>query len=301
MKEKVLITGGSGLIGGNLTRLLQEEGYEVVHLSRSVNSKFGVKTYVWDIPNGTMDSSALVNVSYIVHLAGAGISDKPWSYKYRKEIVKSRIDGIPILLKAVQQQNSPLKAFISASGVNYYGSQSMDENISEDNTPGDDFLAKTCLYWENYADKFSDITRVVKFRTGIVLDSNKGAFPKISEPFKYGFGAVLGSGKQYMSWIHVDDICQMYLHAIQNSLVEGSYNACAPQATSNIQFSQTLSQVLKKKMWLPKIPSGVIKIIFGLMSDIILFGNHCPSDKIIKTGFKFKFTDLKAALNSLIK
>ena len=297
--EKVLITGGSGLIGGALTKLLQQEGYEVVHLSRSKNSKHGVTTFVWDLKNKTIENGALRDVNYIVHLAGAGVSDKQWTYKYRKTIVKSRIDGIPLLLEAAKKESANLKAFISASGVNYYGSQSILKDLSEDTPPGDDFLAKTCVYWENYADKFLEITRVVKLRTGIVLDKAQGALPRLAEPIKYNFGAALGSGKQYMPWAHIEDIAGMYLFAIQNNQMKGAYNAVAPEKIKHKQFIRTIAKHLDKKLWLPNIPAFVVKMIFGLMADILLYGNHCSSQKIEQAGFSFKYRNFNEAVKSL--
>ncbi len=300
-KEIVIITGGSGLIGGHLTQLLQKEGFEVRHMSRSVNSKYGVKTFVWDLKQKTIDDNALKDVDYIIHLAGAGITDKPWTNKFRKLIVTSRIDGIPLIKNALLKLNHQPKAFISASGINIYGSQSILENVTEEFPAKDDFLAKTCVYWENYTDTLSDITRVVKLRTGIVLDKHQGALPKLSESFKYGMGAALGSGKQFMSWIHIEDLCQMYLFAIKNEHINGAYNACSDEKITNEQFSETLAQVIRKKMWLPKIPSWFLKVLFGDMADIFLYGNHCTSKKIQNEGFKFKYNQLKSALIHLLE
>lgn len=299
MKEKVLITGGSGLIGGKLTRLLQSEGYEVSHLSRSVNSKYGVKTHVWDLKKMTIDKDALDDVNFIVHLAGIGITEKPWTNKFRLEIVRSRIDGITLLKNLIEEKNIKLKAFVSASGVNYYGSKTIINNVTEDFAPAEDFLAKTCVYWENYADKLADLTRVVKLRTGIVLDSNSGAYPKLSESFKYRMGAVLGSGKQYMPWIHIDDVCRMYLYALKNSEIKGSYNAVAPECPTNNDFSISLAKSLNKKMWLPSVPSTLLKIIFGDMADLFLYGNEVKADKIIESGFQFKYPKLKPCFEDL--
>lgn len=299
MKKKVLITGGSGLIGSHLTRLLLSENYEVVHLSRSVNSKLGVKTYKWDIKEGYIDENAFEGVNYIVHLAGAGITDKPWTFKYRKEIVKSRIDGIPLIRSIIEKNNLKIDAFISSSGVNYYGSQSILDNVDESYPPGDDFLAKTCVYWENYADRLSDLTRIVKLRTGIVLDSKKGAYPKLSEPFKYGLGMPLASGTQYMPWIHIHDLCQLYLFAIENEKLKGNYNACAPEGITNQQFSLSLAKSFNKKLWLPKLPKFLLKVIFGDMGDIFIYGNNISSKKIQNEGFKFKYPKLELALQSL--
>ena len=301
MKEKVLITGGTGMIGSRLTHLLIFEGYDVVHLSRSINSKLGVKTFEWNLKNKTIDTSALNGVDYVIHLAGAGISDKPWTNKYRKEIVTSRIDGISLIKDLIEEKSIKLKAFISASGVNYYGSKSIRNNVTEEDEAGDDFLARTCVYWENYADKLMPFTRVVKLRTGIVLDAKQGAYPKLSEPFKYGFGMALGSGEQYMPWIHIDDLCQMYLHAIKTDSMSGSYNACIPKTPTNMEFSKAISKTKNKRMWLPNLPSFIIKIIFGDMADLFLYGNECLPDKVIEAGFSFKYSKLKDALGEISK
>lgn len=295
-KEKILITGGGGFIGKHLTKLLIDEGYEIVHVSRTINSKAGVKTYVWDLKKKYIDPKALENVNYIIHLAGAGIADKPWTYKRKKEIVTSRIDGIPILLDEVKKQNAPLKAFISASGINYYGTKTLEKIYSENDQPGEDYLAQTCVYWENYADRFKDVCRVVKLRTGVVFAKNEGAIKKMSEPFKYGLGAAIGSGKQYMPWIHINDLCRMYLHAIKNSNLNGAYNACAPQHITNKELSYAIATSLNKKLWLPNVPAFMLKLIFGEMADMLLEGSKCSSDKIRSTGFEFNFQNIDKAI-----
>lgn len=292
-KEKIVITGGSGFVGKHLTKLLLSEGYYVVHLSRSVNSKAGVKTYEWNIKKKTVDVRALENASHIIHLAGAGVADKPWTYKRKLEIVKSRIDGIPVLLEAVQKNNIALKSFITSSGINYYGTKTSEHIYTESDQAGDDFLAKTCVYWENYADKFSPVSRVVKLRTGVVLDKNEGALVKMMEPFKYGLGAAIGSGQQYMPWIHVDDLCRMYLHAIKNTTLNGAYNACAPQHITNTDITKHIAKFLNKKLWLPNVPSFIMKLLLGDMAGILLQGSRCSCDKIISTGFVFEKDSLE--------
>lgn len=296
VKEKILITGGSGFIGKHLTKLLIQEGFDVVHVSRTLNSKTGVKTFVWDFKRKYVDPKALENVSYIIHLAGAGIADKPWTYKRKKEIVTSRIEGIPILLEEVKKQNLPLKAFISASGINYYGTKTSEKIFTEDDSVGEDYLAQTCLYWENYADRFKEKCRVVKLRTGVVFGQHEGALQKMKEPFRYGLGTSLGTGSQYMPWIHIDDLCNMYLHAIKNN-IEGSFNACNPQHITNKELSIAIAKSLNKKLWLPNVPKFVLKLIFGEMADMLLEGSRCSSEKILSTGFEFKYSDIEKAIS----
>ena len=291
---KVLITGGSGLIGNRITQLLLKQEVEVVHLTRYRNSKSGVKTYEWNWENGTIDSKCFKDVTHIIHLAGANISDKAWTTKQKRILVKSRVHTTRLLFNNIQQMDK-LEAFISASGIGYYGARNSDSIFDEESSPYDDFIAKCCIQWEKSADLFERQSRVVKLRTGIVLDKNKGAIPKISSSVKNGFGAPLGKGNQFMPWIHIDDIAQLYIYALTHKM-EGVYNAVSSQHTTNREITTELALQLNKKIRLKKIAPFFIKTAYGEMADLFLNGSRVSNQKLLQTGFTFQYPTLKEAL-----
>ncbi len=193
------------------------------------------------------------------------------------------------------------KAFISASAIGYYGAITAEKVFYETDLPASDFLGETCRLWEQSADKFKNSdTRVVKIRTGVVLAEQGGALSKMIVPVKLGFGSAIGSGKQYMPWIHIDDLCNIYIKAIEDIQMSGAYNAVAPQHTTNVEFTRALASILKKPFWFPAIPAFMLKMIFGEMAEMLLRGSRVSSEKIIKAGYKFKFANLQAALTDLL-
>jgi len=294
---KVLITGGSGLIGNRITKLLLEQNTEVVHLTRHRNSKSGVKTYEWNWENGTIDFKCFSDVTHIIHLAGAGIADRAWTTKQKRFLVKSRVHTTRLLFEYVQSLDK-LEAFISASGIGYYGARNSEEIFTEESLPYGDFIAKCCIQWEKAADLFKPVSRVVKLRTGIVLDKEHGAIPKMSSSIKKGLGAPLGNGNQYMPWIHIDDIAQLYIHALKSDM-KGVYNAVSNQHTTNRDFTLEHAAQLNKKIRLKKIPPFFIKTIYGEMADLFLTGSRVSNDKLLASGFEFKYPDLKGALENI--
>lgn len=303
MTKKVLITGGTGLVGTALTELLVEKDYAVTILTRDKNrtSKHPNIAYsYWDINKGVIDKDELLSANYMVHLAGAGIADKPWSEKRKKEILDSRVEPIQLIHKGLKNNPHELKAFISASGVGYYGAIITNTIFEETAPAANDFLGKTCLLWEQAVDELNDLSiRTVKLRTGIVLAKNGGALPKMMQPFKFGLGAALGSGKQIMPWIHIDDLAQLYVAAIENDSFNGAYNAIAGNVSNN-HFSKTLSKCMKKSFWLPNVPGFMLKLFLGEMAVILLEGSAASNQKLLQTGFKLKFTDLEEALMKLV-
>ena len=301
--KKVLITGGTGLVGTALTELLVEKGYSVTILTRDKNrnSKHPNIAYsFWDIDKGIIDKDELLSANYIVHLAGAGIADKPWSANRKKAILDSRVDPIKLIYNSLKNNAHQLKAFISASGVGYYGAITTNTIFDEKASAANDFLGKTCLQWEQAVDEIAELPiRTVKLRTGIVLAKNGGALPKMMQPFKFGLGAALGSGKQIMPWIHIDDLAQFHVAAIENDNFNGAYNAIAGNA-SNKDFSKTLSKAINKPFWLPNVPSFMLKLFLGEMAVILLEGSAVSNQKLLQTGFKLHFSDLEVALKELV-
>lgn len=298
--EKVIITGGSGLVGIPLTKLLMENGYEVVHLTRKKNSKAGVPTFVWNYQNDFIEEGALENASHIIHLAGESIGEGRWTDNRKKAILESRTKTAEFLFKKVKENNIQLKSFISASGISFYGTVTTQNIFKEEDPQGSDFAAQVVIEWEKSVDLFQDVCRVVKLRTGIVLDFNGGALKKMYGPVKWGIGSALGTGKQFIPWIHIDDMCEMYLFALKNN-ISGSYNAVAPEHSTNEEFIKWVGKVSGHKIWMPKVPVFVLRLMFGEMSMIVLQGSRISCEKIEKEGFQFKFRELRKSLENIFE
>lgn len=299
---KVLITGGSGLIGSRLTQLLKEKNIEVVHLSRSPSSKFGIKVYEWSWKKKEINENCFNGVTDVIHLAGAGIADKPWTMSRKHEIIKSRVETANLIFESLKKLNRTLNSYISASGIGYYGAITTDKVFSENDAPHDDFIAKSCIYWEKSADQFTELSsRVVKIRTGVVLDKKSGALAKMDKTIKYGIGAPIGTGKQAMPWIHIDDIANLYLEVLLDNTYNGVYNAVAPEQVTNEEVTKEIAAILKRPLFLPKVPAFVLRTIYGELSDIILKGSHVSPGKLLNSGFEFKFPILKQALEDVYK
>lgn len=302
MKENVLISGGSGFIGKQLTNLLIENGFSVSILSRSDKQNTSdISYYKWDVPTRFIEEESVLKADYIIHLAGENIAEKPWTAKRKEEIVQSREESVQLIYEVLKKNHKKLDAFISASGVGIYGALNGEEICTENTAPVNDFLGSTCQKWEAAADTIADLgIRVLKIRTGLVLGKDDGFLKKLIPIFKYRLGAALGSGKQYMPWIHVDDLCAIYLEAIKNKNSTGVYNAAIFDNTTNTVFSKTLAKVYGYSIWLPNVPAFLIKMALGEMAQIILTGRRVSSEKIEKTGFQFRFVNLEQALRDCL-
>jgi len=294
--EKVLITGGSGLIGRRLSFLLKSRGYEVRILSRSNNPKNNYKTFVWNVSEQYINDSAFEGLKHIIHLAGAGIADKRWSEKRKKEIIASRVASTNLLYNSVKRLKTPLNSFISASATGYYGAITSETIFEEKDKPAKDFLGKVCSLWEDSIFQFNEIKiRTVALRTGIVLSKDGGALKKMKTPIITS----LGNGKQYMPWIHIDDLCELYIKAIEDEQFKGAFNAVSPEHISNLSFSKKISKIFNYPFLALGAPSLILQIVFGEMSTIILNGSRISANKIKQAGFKFKFENLEKALKNL--
>ena len=288
----ILVTGGTGLIGSNLCNLLKSKGHNVLILSRGKTKKTNV--FHWDIEKKHIDNEAIINADYIIHLAGAGIADKRWTKSRKKQLIASRVDSTNLLFEKVKELNPNLKGFISASGIGFYGAITSKKIFQENDAPNNDFLSKICILWEKEVYKFNSLNiRTVVLRTGVVFSKEGGALEKIIKPIKLGAGASLGSGKQYMPWIAMEDLCNMYVSAIENIEIKGIYNAVAPEHITNEELTKSIAKTLKKPLWLPNIPSFFLKIILGELAVILLEGSRVSSEKIKKTGFNFLFPTIK--------
>jgi uncharacterized protein (TIGR01777 family) len=294
--EKVLITGGSGLIGRRLSFLLKSRGYEVRILSRSNNPKNNYKTFVWNVSEQYINDSAFEGLTHIIHLAGAGIADKRWSEKRKKEIIASRVASTNLLYNTVKRLKTPLNSFISASATGYYGAVTSETIFEEKDKPAKDFLGKVCSLWEDSIFQFNEIKiRTVALRTGIVLSKDGGALKKMKTPIITS----LGNGKQYMPWIHIDDLCELYIKAIEDQEFKGAFNAVSSEHISNLSFSKKISKIFNYPFLALGAPSFILQIVFGEMSTIILNGSRISANKIKQAGFKFKFENLEKALKNL--
>lgn len=300
----VLITGGSGLVGTRLTEILIVKGFTVSHLSRKPSSTTGkIKTFHWDIAKGIIDEKAIEEADYLVHLAGAGIADENWSKERKREIIESRTKSIQLITNKLKTIPHKIKSFVSASGIGFYGADTGDEHISEQHTAGIDFVADCCIQWEAAADEIQNLgIRTVKLRTGIVLSEKGGALPRIIQPVRWGVGAALGTGKQWQSWIHLDDLCGLYVKSLTDDSMKGFYNAVAPNPVTNYDLTKFSAQVLKRPFWMPNVPAFALKLVFGEMASIVLGGNYVLNQRIkLETDFRYKFTDAKTALEDLLK
>ncbi len=281
-----------------LSEMLIDQGYEVAHLSRRPDKVSTYKTFKWDIEAGYIDESAISYADYIVNLAGASVSSDKWSEERKREILHSRTDSLHLLQKCLSQSEHHVKGLLSASAIGIYG-DSGDQLVSEESTYADDFLAEVCKAWEAAAWQVRDLgIRTVIFRLGIVLSVKGGALPQIARPVKMMAGAPLGSGKQYMSWIHIDDACRLFIQAIEAPQFEGVYNAVAPHPVTNKEFTKELAEAMKKPLVLPKVPAFAINLMMGEMSEVILASQRVSANKVLHTGFTFEYSYLEEALES---
>ncbi len=304
----VLITGGTGLVGTAMTDLLVSKGYDVIILTRRPKAASGKVSYAaWNPAEQTVDLQAIQQADYIINLAGAGVADKRWTKKRKKEIVDSRVESGQLIVKTLQQTPGKVKAVINAAAIGWYGDDhkrsSNKEMFTEEDPVAPDFLGQTCKQWEDSIEPVHSLgIRLVKFRIGIVLSEKGGALKEFMKPVRLGVAAYLGSGKQFVSWIHINDMCRLFLYAIENNDIEGVYNAVAPHPASNKTLMTTLATVVKGKFFTPfYVPAFLLKIMLGEMSIEVLKSATVSSEKISNTGFQFAFPSLDAALRNLVK
>ena len=306
----VLITGGTGLIGKFLTSHLTSRGYEVIILTRKLvasNTKEGISYAIWNVESQQIDIDALVKADYIIHLAGAGVMDKRWTAGYKKEIVESRTKSSQLLLSALQQNSNKVKAVLSVSAIGWYG-QNPDEALPlwsgfiETDEADSGFLGSTCKLWEQSIEPVTSLgKRLVKLRLGIVLSNEGGAFVEFKKPICYGIAAILGSGKQIISWVHIDDVCRMFIYAIENENLSGTYNAVAPEPVTNKKLIIKTADLLRKSFYIPvHVPNFFLKLILGEKSIEVLKSATVSCDKIKKAGFTFLYPSVDAALGELV-
>lgn len=300
MKKNVLITGGTGFVGRHLTNLLVADGFSVSVLSRNKRTNTAnVFYYTWDVEKQFIEEEAIRKADFVIHLAGANIGEKRWTKGRKAAILSSRERSAQLIYDSLLKWNKSIEGFVSASAVGIYGAMNGRAICNEGMQPANDFLGLTCQKWEAAASQFEKLgIRTVKIRTGLVIGKEDGFLRKLAPVFKLRLGSVLGSGKQYMPWIHVDDLCQIYLEAIKNPMMSGAYNAAITDNTTNELFSKILAKIYGYSIWLPNIPSFLIKIALGEMSKLILTGRRVSNEKLKQLGFQFQHENLETAIKT---
>lgn len=300
MGKKILITGGTGLIGKRLTQMLLDKGYEIAFLSRKKVSIPSVQVFEWDIQKGYIEAGALDNLHFLVHLAGTNVGEGRWTEERKKSILESRTESIRLIARKLAEEQIKPVAFVSASGISYYGHDTGDRRNTEATPAGNDFLSHVSVEWEKGADEIDALgVRTVKLRTGVVISKNGGAIPKMALPARFGVGAPLGPGNQWISWIHLDDMCRLYIEALENESWQGAYNAVAAPPVTNEGLTKAICKVLRRPQWLPNVPSFALKLAFGEMSAVVLGGNYVVNERIAnETGFEYRYGDLERALQA---
>ncbi|MEY3052437.1 MAG: hypothetical protein RLY31_2222 [Bacteroidota bacterium] len=296
----VLIAGGSGLLGSRLSQLLQEKGYGVIHLGRNPRSGGSIRTYRWDPLRGELDREAVEQADYVVNLAGAGIADRPWTAARKQLIIDSRVESTRLLKRSMSERSEPPLAYVAASAIGYYGDRG-EEMMREEDPPAEGFLsASTCAWEEAIREVRETGIRTVGLRIGIVLSTKGGALEKILLPFRFRQGAYFGDGRQWMSWIHIDDMCRMIIAAMENESMQGFYNGVAPHPVRNRELVRQVRKALGKAALLIPVPSWALRLAMGELADVILGSTRVSAEKIRRTGFTFEFPELLPALQDLV-
>jgi uncharacterized protein len=301
-KQSVLITGGSGTTGRYLTSVLLNAGYAVSHLSRG-HDQFGmVRVHRWDPQRGILDPVIFNGIDHIVHLAGADLAERRWTTARKAEILGSRVDSARLIHKVISENGIKISSFVSASGISIYGTVTSDRIFSETDPPADDFLASVCVKWEEAADLFArGGIRTVKLRTASYLEENSIFLKRLTMTAPAGFVGMAGTGRQYVPWIHMEDLCNIYLKAVSDEGMSGVYNAVAPGHVTHRQFMKTLSRV-KRKLLVPiPLPGIILRAVYGEMADLALKGSRISSEKIRNAGFSFRFENLLDGLKDIYR
>jgi uncharacterized protein (TIGR01777 family) len=296
----IAISGASGLIGRRLLKVLAKDGHALTVLSRHAGTNLppGVQLSVWDPLKGEPSAGALREARAVIHLAGAPVAQR-WNDKARREIRESRVAGTRNLVEGLSKLAGKPEVLLCASAIGYYGSRG-DEVLTESAAPGSDYLAEVCVAWEKEAQAAEALgIRVVRVRTGIVLDARGGALPRMLPPFKMGVGGRLGNGRHWMSWIHLDDLASLYQFALANPL-SGAVNGVAPNPVTNADFTRALAAAVHRPAIFP-VPALALRLMFGEMAEILMASQIVAPKVAEAAGFSFRFPQLAAALADVLK
>ncbi|MDG2492592.1 MAG: TIGR01777 family oxidoreductase [Flavobacteriaceae bacterium] len=299
---KFLISGATGLVGKILIEHALKEGHEVHFLTRS-KSKLGfhkgIKGFYWNPEEGLIDSECLNGVDTIIHLAGATVS-KPWTKKYKNEILTSRINTTSLLVKTLEGINHTVSSVVSASAIGVYPSSPDKIHNEEDPVSSGSFMEQVVIDWEKAVDEFQALNiKVSKLRIGLVLATQGGVLATLKIPTQFGLGAAFGTGQQWQSWIHVSDLARLFLTAANNKW-EGVYNAVAPEVVSQTEFIRQLAQRIRRPFFMPPLPKFLIRLMVGEMSTLVLNSHFVSSEKVKKENFTYNFPTLEKALKDLL-
>lgn len=297
----ILISGGSGLIGRKLTAALRSKGHEVRWLSRKAGERSGVTAFKWDIRWQELDERALHNVDHVIHLSGSPIAGGRWTEKRLHELHTSRVDAADLIRKAAERTGATPASFISASGAGAYGMVTTDHIFRETDPPANDTIGNLVQAWEAAADRWSSNARVVKLRTPMVLAREGGALPRLATPVRYGLGAALGHGRQWMTWVHIDDLVKVYVRAVEDHSMEGIYNVVADEQVDNRTFMTAVAKALGKPMFLPNVPAFALRIVFGEMASILLEGPRVSNERLTLADSAPDHRKLLPALHELLQ
>jgi uncharacterized protein len=302
--ETAIITGGTGLIGRSLSKFLESRGFQVIILTRNPkdhrSSSPGISYAAWNTEQESVNEQAFSVAKYVIHLAGAGVADRPWTEKRKKEIAESRIRSSDLLIRAMTQIPNQIVSVVSASAIGWYSPRLSGQAVETD-PPDSGFLGETCRLWENAILPVQSLgKRLVILRTGIVLSKDGGAFPEFAKPVRYGIAGVLGDGKQIISWIHMEDICRIYAEAMTNPSWSGIYNAVAPNPVSNRTFTLELAKKMKGSYFIQMpVPHFILRLKLGDRSEEVLKSSNVSSKKLKEQGFQFIYPTIDAAFQDL--
>lgn len=299
--KTILITGGTGLLGSRMSDMLAQKGYQVRHLSRTQNLNAKYPAYQWDLKAQTMDPRALMGVDGVVHLAGAGIADKRWTAQRKQVLRDSRVHSTGLLSKAIQDSEDKPSVVVSCSAIGYYGNQG-DQRLVETASPGEDFMSKICLEWEQAVDSIrGQGIRVPIIRVGVVMSTQGGALQKINMSYGFRVGAYFGWGQQYMAWIHIDDICNIFIHALEDEQMKGVYNGTAPEPVTNKHLAKALSTARDQHTLLVPVPTPALRLAMGEMADVVLNSTRVIPQALMDLQHEFLYPDLIQALEDVLR
>ena len=301
--SKVLIAGGTGLVGSRLSQLLTAQGYSIAHLSRKKRLDSDYPTFVWNTEKSFIDERAFHGIDYVINLAGAGIADALWTQSRKKLLIDSRVKTTELLTAYIKQLDKKPKAFLSAAAIGIYGDRG-DEILTESSAIGKKgFLVECCTLWEK-AIKLAALengVRTAALRIGIVLSTQGGALAKMLLPLKFFTASYFGNGKQWYAWIHIDDLCEMFIHLIEQENAVGFYNATSPNPLTNKDLTRQLVKVLGKKALLIPAPASGLRMGMGEMADVVLHSTRALPERMEKEDYRFKFLNFQEAVLDLWK